>query len=212
MAHDLTGRRFGWLVVKAAAGSKGGRRLWRCACRCGNERDVTSSKLLSGIAVSCGCRVGGVTHGHTRGRSAGMSPTYRSWASMIARCEQPSNPAYKHYKAKGIVVSKAWRRFENFLLDMGERPTLAHTIDRYPDNDGDYVPGNCRWATKRQQANNRRTNRLFVYKGTKVTFAELVRLTGLPRDRLAHRLLRAGWSVEEAITAAPRRGRRTDLE
>jgi hypothetical protein len=205
----LQGRKFGMLEVIERAGSRRGRALWLCRCGCGRETRVTTDKLTGANTRSCGCQVGGVTHGQTR---KARSPTYRSWQAMIARCTQPSNPAYEYYKARGITVCKRWRKFENFLADLGERPSLAYTLDRYPDNDGSYRPGNCRWATRQQQANNRRTNAMFVYRGTAVTLAELARLTGLPKDLLAHRLLRARWSVEEAVTTPKRQGWRRDLQ
>lgn len=133
---------------------------------------------------------------------------------MIARCTQPSNPAFAYYTANGITVCDRWRTFELFLADMGERPSLAHSLDRFPDKTGNYEPGNVRWATKREQANNRVTNVLFEHGGETITFAELVRRTGKPKELLRSRLLRAPkpWSVEEAISRPLSRGRRTDLE
>lgn len=139
------------------------------------------------------------THGHTDGRK--MSPTYRSWANMVARCTQPSNPAFAHYHKRGISVCERWRgSFENFLADMGERPA-GKTLDRFPNNDGDYEPGNCRWATKREQANNRFTNRRFVYRGVEYTLAELARTTGVSKEILRARLCRSElpWTVEGAV-------------
>lgn len=130
---------------------------------------------------------------------------------MIARCTLPSNPAYEHYKRLGITVCERWLDYRNFLADMGERPSLAHSLDRWPNNDGNYEPGNVRWATRREQANNRRTNVLFEYQGEAITFAELVRRTGMDKELLRHRLLRAGWPLEKALTAAKQPGARTDL-
>lgn len=147
-------------------------------------------------------------HGHT---SRGVTtPTYNSWHNMIARCTQPSNPAFQHYKRRGVRVCDRWRIFENFLEDMGERPK-GTTLDRFPDNDGHYEPGNVRWATKREQANNRVTNVRFTYRGEELTFADLVRRTGLNKELLRHRLLRAGWPLEKALNTPPCPGARTDL-
>lgn len=205
LVPDLTGLKFGKLTVVERAGSQDWRAVWRCSCECGGEKLVDANSLRSGKVAACGCTHGNPTHGHTRG---GKSPTFSSWSSMIARCYYPSNPAHAYYKKKGIEVCERWQRFENFLDDMGERPSLKHSIDRYPNNDGNYEPGNCRWATKREQANNRVTNVMFTYKGREMTFADLVRETGLDKEFLRHRLLRAGWSIEKAISTPPSQGQR----
>ena len=130
---------------------------------------------------------------------------------MIGRCTYCSVFGFDYYEWRGIKVCDRWRYVENgksgfecFIEDMGERPSLEHSLDRYPDNDGNYEPGNCRWATKRQQGNNRSDNQLFNYRGRKFTITELARETGVPIQRLRHRLLRASssslWTVEEAIS------------
>ncbi len=120
---------------------------------------------------------------------------------MIARCTYPSNPAFAYYKKRGITVCKRWRIFENFLTDMGERPP-GTSIDRFPNNDGNYEPGNCRWTTKRKQANNRITNIRFTYKGKSYTLANLSRITGVNKETLRSRLCRSAlpWTVEGAVS------------
>jgi hypothetical protein len=120
---------------------------------------------------------------------------------MIARCTQPSNPAYTYYKQRGIEVCERWRKFVNFLVDMGERPP-ATTLDRHPNNDGNYEPGNCRWATKVEQANNRFTNIHFEWRGKRYTLADLSRASGVSKDLLRHRLIRCKfkWTVDGAIS------------
>lgn len=204
---DLTGQRFSKLTARERVGSKRNYALWRCVCDCGNERDVKSGDLVSGHTRSCGCTHGRKTHGHSY-IDGKQSLTYKSWSSMIARCTYPSNPAFAYYKRNNITIHEPWRRFENFLADMGERPSLDFSIDRYPNQMGNYEPGNCRWATKQEQANNRVTNKLFTYQGREITFANLVRETGLDKEFLRHRLLRAGWSVEKAINTPPSQGQR----
>lgn len=186
---------------------------WRCRCDCGKEWHGPTEVLRNGNTKSCGCRRGGASHGHMRGGRA--SKTYSSWANMISRCTQPSSPAFVHYQKLGVAICPRWldgegglNAFECFLEDMGERPD-GMTLDRHPNNDGDYEPGNCRWATKREQANNRRTNKLFEYQGRTMTFAELVRETGMDKELLRHRLLRAGWTLEEALAAPKQQGRRS---
>lgn len=200
--RDLVGRKFSKLTVIELIGISNHHALWKCVCECGNVREVASDKLTLGNTRSCGCTNNRKVHGLSK------SPTYSSWQSMIARCTNPSNPSFEYYQRRGIKVCDRWRTFANFLADMGERPSASFTIDRFPNNDGNYEPGNCRWATKTQQANNRSTNKTFFYQGRVVTFAELVRLTGLGKEFLRHRLMRANWSVEDAILIPPSKGKR----
>lgn len=206
---DLVGKTFGFLTVLKREGLVGNQPTWLCSCKCGKTFVALGYKLRGGIAVSCGCRVGGPTHGHTRG--SGVSPTYRSWHAMISRCTQPSNAGYEYYKRRGIEICERWLKFENFLSDMGERPSMDHSLDRYPNNDGNYEPGNCRWATKREQANNRITNRLFFYNSRNISLTELSRETGMSHELLRHRLLRANWTLEEALSSPKVPGSRRDL-
>jgi hypothetical protein len=208
-AIDITGKTFGRLAVVEPVYAKPGAGIfWRCLCNCGKTTIVRGAKLRNGHTISCGCAKG--THGHTRSHNDQPSPTYRSWTSMIARCTQPSNPAFAHYKRRGIKVCRRWRKFENFFLDMGERPD-GTSLDRWPDNDGMYEPGNCRWATKQQQGNNRISNIHFTYRGQQYTLADLARATGVAKDTLRVRLVRpGGWTVEAAVETPviPRKERR----
>lgn len=145
-------------------------------------------------------RIASTRHGHTW--TGGKSPTYASWQNMIARCSQPSNPAYATYRRRGITVCARWRSFDNFLADMGERPPgkRRFTVERR-ENDLGYEPGNCHWATWRQQGNNRSTNIHFVFGGTRYTLAELARVTGVSKELLRQRLMRAArkWTVAGAV-------------
>jgi hypothetical protein len=153
---DLTGQRFGRLVVAAFAGRHSGRQaLWRCHCDCGNISTVHGVNLRRGFSKSCGC-LGAenrlrLKHGHTINRK--RSPEHRVWTGMKDRCINDNSVKWKRYGGRGIKVCDRWlNSFENFLADMGPRPSLQHTLDRYPDNDGDYEPGNVRWATRKEQA------------------------------------------------------------
>lgn len=141
----------------------------------------------------------GFIHGHTSPSKGGPTRTYRSWSNMIARCTYPNSKGYEHYKKRGITVCDRWRKFENFLSDMGECPD-GLTLDR-TENDGNYEPGNCQWVTWQKQGNNRITNLQFIYKGHAYTLSDLVRKTGQSKDILRQRLCRSHlpWTVEGAV-------------
>jgi hypothetical protein len=153
---DLTGQRFGRLVALKEIGRANGFVLWLCRCDCGSKTKVLSGNLRSGHSRSCGCMKGHPTHGHARNYT--HTPTFKSWHSMLQRCDNPNRKGYKHWGGRGITVCERWRKFENFLADMGERPP-GLSIDRI-DNDRGYFPGNCRWATRSQQNSNQRKQRV----------------------------------------------------
>lgn len=187
------GRKYGrWTVVgDSALKSRGGKRIWLCRCECGTERGVVGTKLKAGRSLSCGClRVEALkTHG------CHSSATYETWKRMLQRCRNENSPDFSLYGGRGVCVCKRWLSFDAFLSDMGERPE-NHTIDRL-NSDGDYEPNNCRWATPRQQANNRRSNRCLHYNGHRYTLSELSEVVGVKRATLARRLS-LGFSVSEA--------------
>lgn len=158
------------------AGIIASRPYWNCHCDCGRMIRARHDQLLCGKTKSCGCLK--VKHGH---RSQSPSPTYHSWASMKSRCLNPLATDYNLYGGRGVKVCDRWLDFNLFLEDMGERPE-GKTIDRYPDANGNYEPGNCRWATAGEQNSNRRKYCLNKSKASSRTMGRSSRTDGNARD------------------------------
>lgn len=134
-------------------------------------------------------------HGHAIG---GLTPTYQTWQAIKKRCNNPNNVVYRWYGGRGIRMCDRWNTFAMFLQDMGERPSSRHTIDRI-DNNGHYEPGNCRWATREDQANNKRNNRVLELNGNRQTLQQWSRTLGIPQGTLHKRLASRG-SLEASLT------------
>lgn len=138
------------------------------------------------------------------GRKSSRPDGYYCWQAMISRCEYAGNVAYKHYGGRGVTVCAHWRHsFAAFMKDMGPRPSVKHSVDRFPNPDGNYEPGNCRWATMKQQQNNRRNNRLLTYGGKTQTMSQWAEEIGITVYALYGRLVRGKMTVEQALTFKP---------
>lgn len=196
---DLTGMRFGRLVALEYIGRENGKTLWKCKCDCGKETITGYSNLLSGNTRSCGCmeyenRVNNMRIGRNQKNddSASIHPLYSLWTSMKARCYNKNRKCYKNYGGRGIKICDRWsvvHGFENFVADMGIRPSPKHSIDRI-DTNGDYCPENCRWATPKEQCNNKRVN--ICIKAGKQTFTvkQICDILGLNYNSIIHKVKR----------------------
>lgn len=196
---DLTDLRFGRLVAIRFVGYNGHqKRLWNCHCDCGNITVVTTSDLRSGNTRSCGCLAAELQP--VRNLQHGMidTPEYNSWRAMKHRTQNPSASDYEYYGGRGISFCDRWHSFDQFLADMGPAPTPEHTLERI-DNDKPYGPHNCRWATRTEQARNRRSNHLLTYQGKTHCLAVWAEKTGITFSALKWRLAN-GWSAEDALT------------
>ena len=208
---NLLSMRFGRLVAIEHLGRQpkiNRSHYWKCICDCGTSRIVQSSALIRGDTRSCGClqrekaRPAG---DRTRTHGLTGTTTYHIWDSMIQRCVNPARKDYWRYGGSGITVCEKWRKFEQFLADMGERPE-GKTLDR-KDNEKGYSKDNCRWATSFEQSRNRTDNRLLAYQGETKCLADWAEQVGLKQITLSSRL-RYGWSVERAIQTPVRRDAR----
>jgi hypothetical protein len=197
----LAGRIFGRLIALKIHHTVAGRgSYWTCRCKCGASRVVRRDALISGATRSCGC-----LHRETarrqgqRSKIHGMSktPLYRVWNAMLHRCNDPKNWAYKYYGGRGIKVCRRWLKFANFYADMGDCPA-GLTLDR-KNNNGDYRKGNCRWASREEQASNNRRARLLTLDGRTQTLSRWAREKKMLVGSLWHRINHLGWSVERAL-------------
>lgn len=188
---DLVGSRFGsWLVLSLADRAPSGPLRWLCRCDCGLEARVIGGNLRGGNSKSCRpCAK--TTHGLSRSR------VYETWRNMLSRCGQPSCERYPRYGGRGISVCRQWLSFDVFYADMGPQPD-GKSIERI-DNDGDYTPENCRWATHDEQMQNVGHVKFLEWNGERLTRSQWADRVGLHRETIRSRLKR-GWTVERALT------------
>lgn len=204
------GIRFGKLTVVERSGSnRGGQAMYLCKCDCGEEVTRPGTDLKRGNSVQCGRCASAQAGRHSRKhgeslKSGKCSPEYKSWCGMINRCESTAAINYHNYGGRGIRVYPPWREdFRVFLAYIGRKPTPTHSLDRYPDPNGNYEPGNVRWATREEQAQNRRNTRLLTVEGETRTLTEWSKISGIPYGCILQRL-EAGWDHYSAVKTARR--------
>ena len=216
---DLTGQKFGRLTaIRIERAVISPRPKWLCKCDCGGTAICSTFNLRSGVSTSCGCKK--VEHAAKLNRSHGQTGTrtYKIWKQIRQRCFDPKHGMYYAYGAKGIVVCDGWKNsYPEFLADMGERPSIKHSIDRI-DGTKNYSCGhcaeciekgwasNCRWATSTQQNRNRNNNRVIEFQGLSLCLNEWAERQGIDRNVIFARLSR-GWPVHLALTEKPKMGR-----
>lgn len=201
VVKDLTGQRFGRLVVLKQDGkTNNGNAKWFCQCDCGNTKSIASYALRRGNTRSCGClqsersKTASITHGEAKTR------LYKIWAGIKTRCyNQNQVYEYSKYGKRGIKMCEEWKNsyecFRDWAFTNGYKDNL--TIDRI-DYTGNYEPSNCRWATMKQQSNNRSSNHRLTFCGITKTVSEWSDITGLPNSTILHRIER-GWNVQDTL-------------
>lgn len=206
--QDLIGKRFGRLViVERAENAKSGAARWRGQCDCGGIAVSVAASLRRGASLSCGCLRKEKASQALSARRAAMNrvvvtnlPEYRVWAGMLHRCTNPEWRDYHRYGGRGISVDDRWAMsFGEFYRDMGQRPSVKHSLDR-KDVNGPYTKSNCRWTTAIEQQNNKRNNRVIEYCGRRMTVSEAYRMAA-PKVLISAVLgrLNRNWPVDEAL-------------
>ena len=192
---DLTGRTYKRLTVLRRSRRKTNKPYWDCRCDCSTTISVLASSLREGRTGSCGCLHRDVVTRHGKHKSR----EYSSWQSMKGRCCNPNDTRYRHYGGRGITICARWLgSFQNFLDDMGPRPTPQHTIGRI-DNDGNYESENCCWQTRQEQNQHTSRSLYLTHAGETRTMIELAQRLGIHKNTLAWRL-GSGWPLARALT------------
>jgi len=202
---DLSGQVFGRLTVLNRAESLSNFAAWNCQCECGAIKVIRGTALRSGSIVSCGCynRENHTKHGRRSSRKNNKSDrTYTSYISMKARVLNPNAHAYENYGGRGIKICESWLNggFEQFLADMGERP-VDKSLDRI-DYNGDYSPDNCKWSTREEQAENRRSSILVTFNGETKCISAWARELSVERYAI-HSLIKKGKTLDELFNQKP---------
>lgn len=197
--RNLKGNVFGrWTVLRRSGSDsqKHPKPMWLCRCECGKVARVIASSLVSGKSKSCGCgRIDSITKHECCDRDE-----YSIWSCIKQRCTNRNCSGFSSYGGKGITMCDRWlNSFKNFFADMGVRPSKKHSIDRFPKKEGNYEPGNCRWATTSEQAANKRNVILYTHNGQTMHLNDWAKHLGVCRSRIAYRIQR-GLDFSEAIS------------
>lgn len=200
---DMAGKTYGSLTVIEFAGQDAGRNaLWRCKCECGQITVARGCRLRRG-QKTCGCGPVGAPPVHGQSSPGKLTSEYQCWAAMKRRCLNPRSRNYRRYGGRGISICSEWiESFERFYADMGPKPSPSHSLDRI-DNDGNYGPSNCRWATPVEQSNNRGCNKPLQFNGESHTAPEWSAILGISTSTITSRLS-YGWSIERTLSTRPR--------
>lgn len=197
-----TGQQFGRLTYLGEAGLKNNRRICLFACDCGKTTKAGLHDVRNGHTRSCGCyhneirSIVCLTHGHTANRRS--TPEYRAWKAMKARCFDPNNISYKNYGARGVTVCEEWLNdYPSFLKEIGRRPSKNHSVDRI-NNNGNYEPGNVRWATRKEQRRNSDRIHPVTINGVTKIICDWAAVSGVPEESISSRI-RHGWGHERAV-------------
>lgn len=194
--RDKTGKVFGfWIVIEFAGRTKHEAQLWKCQCVCGNYKNVLSRSLANGNSKSCGCKRYQLTAEKNTDHGMAGSRTYKSWHAMMQRCE--GKGGHQSYPDRGIGLCDEWKKFENFFADMGIRPA-GKTLDRI-DNTKGYSPGNCQWASAKDQANNKHNTVYVTVNSETLCLSDACEKYGIGVSCARHRL-RKGMKHQEVFT------------
>lgn len=204
-AKDITGQRFGRLLAIRPVGRKGRKLVWHAKCDCGREHVVVGSEMLTGHTQSCGCLIVDVNRALRIWHGMCGTRVYNTWARIKTRCFDQKCADYPDYGGRGITICDQWRDdFEAFYADVGD-PPKGTSLDRIDNNRG-YEPGNVRWATPKQQANNRRKNRRVTYGALTLTISEWADRKGINHGTIRSRL-ENGWPIGSALNVPAFLGR-----
>lgn len=200
---DITGNVYSRLTVLRCDGKKGDspQYSWLCRCTCGKEVVVMGCNLKNGNVKSCGCLSREILHKRSFKHGKLGSRVYNSWQGMLQRCNRKNDVEYSNYGGRGIEVCESWKTFDNFYADMGDAD-VGMTLDRVDNNQG-YCKENCRWASRKEQSNNKRTNLRFLFEGKDQTLAELCGGSKNSKYYMVLRRIRKGWNIEAALNIPP---------